>query len=66
MSGRLRVFLTMLAVVALLYSVVTLVIQALPLSNVIDLVVAVGSPYVPLVALSGWRCQYFPSWLCIR
>ena len=53
MSGRLRVRLTALAVVALLFSVVTLVVRARPLSNVIDLVVAVGSPYVPLVALSG-------------
>jgi endonuclease/exonuclease/phosphatase (EEP) superfamily protein YafD len=53
MSGRRRVHLTALAHVALLFSVATLVARALPLSNVIALVVAVGSPYVPLVALSG-------------
>jgi endonuclease/exonuclease/phosphatase (EEP) superfamily protein YafD len=42
-----------LSLVALLFSVATLVARALPLSNVIALVVAVGSPYVPLVALAG-------------
>ena len=53
MSGRLRARLIALALVALLFSVATLVARALPLSNVIALVVAVGSPYVPLVALAG-------------
>jgi endonuclease/exonuclease/phosphatase (EEP) superfamily protein YafD len=53
LSGRLRVRLIALALVALLFSVATLVARALPLSNVFALVVAVGSPYVPLVALSG-------------
>jgi hypothetical protein len=50
---RLRVRLTALALVALLFSVATLAARALPLSNVIALVVAVGSPYVPVVALAG-------------
>jgi endonuclease/exonuclease/phosphatase (EEP) superfamily protein YafD len=53
LSGRLRVRLIALALVALLFSVATLVARALPLSNVSALVVAVGSPYVPLVALSA-------------
>jgi endonuclease/exonuclease/phosphatase (EEP) superfamily protein YafD len=53
LSGRLRVRLIALALVALLFSVATLVARALPLSNVFALVVAVGSPYVPLVALFG-------------
>ncbi len=44
---------TALAVGALLFSVLTLVVRALPVSNVIDLVVAVASPYAALVALSG-------------
>jgi endonuclease/exonuclease/phosphatase (EEP) superfamily protein YafD len=47
------VLLTALALGALLFSVATLVARALPLSNVIALVVAVGSPCVPLVALAG-------------
>jgi endonuclease/exonuclease/phosphatase (EEP) superfamily protein YafD len=42
-----------LAYIAALFSVATVVARALPLSNVIALVVAVGSPYVPLVALSA-------------
>jgi endonuclease/exonuclease/phosphatase (EEP) superfamily protein YafD len=42
-----------LALVALLFSAATLVVRALPLSNVSALVVAVGSPYVPLVAVFG-------------
>jgi endonuclease/exonuclease/phosphatase (EEP) superfamily protein YafD len=50
---RLRGSLTALAHVTLLLSVATLVARALPLSNVIALVVAVGSPYLPLVALAG-------------
>jgi endonuclease/exonuclease/phosphatase (EEP) superfamily protein YafD len=50
---RLRIRLTTLAYVAVLFSVATVVARALPLSNVIALVVAVGSPYVPLLALSA-------------
>ena len=50
---RPRTPLTALAVAALVVSVVTLVVQARPLSNILALVVAVGSPYVPLVALLG-------------
>ena len=53
MSGRPRVLLTALAVAALAFSVVTLVVRTRPLSNLLALVVAAGSPYVPLVALSG-------------
>jgi endonuclease/exonuclease/phosphatase (EEP) superfamily protein YafD len=53
LSSRLRGRLTALAVVALLFCVATLVVRTLPLSNVIDLVVTVGSPYLPLVALSS-------------
>lgn len=48
---RLRARLTALTYVAVLVSVATVVARAAPLSNVFGLVVAVGSPYVPLVAL---------------
>jgi endonuclease/exonuclease/phosphatase (EEP) superfamily protein YafD len=53
LSLKLRVGLTALAVAALVFCVVTLLIRALPLSNVIVLVIAVGSPYVTLVAVAG-------------
>ncbi|WP_275572211.1 endonuclease/exonuclease/phosphatase family protein [Mycolicibacterium vanbaalenii] len=43
----------MLVVVALSFVVATLVIRALPLPNNLALVIAVGSPYVVLVALLG-------------
>lgn len=42
-----------LAVAALMYSVAALMVRALPLSNNLDLVIAVSSLYAPLVALSG-------------
>lgn len=51
--GRPRVLLTALAVTALVYSVVALIVRTRPLSNVLALVVAVGTPYVPLVAAFG-------------
>src|SRR5258708_7335617 len=53
LSRRRRVRLTTLAVAALVFSVVTLVARTRPLSNLLALVVAVGSPYVVLVTLSG-------------
>lgn len=53
MSDRLRVRLTVLAVAALSFAVLTMIVRARPLSNILVLVVAVGSPYVPWVALSG-------------
>ncbi|MDN4520341.1 endonuclease/exonuclease/phosphatase family protein [Mycolicibacterium austroafricanum] len=43
----------MLVIVALAFAVATLVIRALPLPNNLALVIAVGSPYVVLVALLG-------------
>ncbi|MGV0715800.1 endonuclease/exonuclease/phosphatase family protein [Mycolicibacterium sp. XJ662] len=45
--------LTLLAVAALAISVVALFFRTHPISNVIELVAAVSSPYVPLVALLG-------------
>jgi endonuclease/exonuclease/phosphatase (EEP) superfamily protein YafD len=42
-----------LVIVALAFAVATLVIRALPLPNNVALVIAVGSPYVMLVALLG-------------
>ncbi|MDW5611088.1 endonuclease/exonuclease/phosphatase family protein [Mycolicibacterium sp. D5.8-2] len=57
LSGRHRVrnrgFHAVLAAVALAFTVATLVIRALPLPNNLALVIAVGAPYVVLVALLG-------------
>lgn len=50
---RSRRFRAVLVVVALSFVVATLVIRALPLPNNLALVIAVGSPYVVLVALLG-------------
>jgi endonuclease/exonuclease/phosphatase (EEP) superfamily protein YafD len=44
---------TVVAVATLIFAVATLIVRALPLSQIVDLVVAVGAPYTPLVALSG-------------
>jgi endonuclease/exonuclease/phosphatase (EEP) superfamily protein YafD len=52
MSGRFRVLLTALAVAALVFSVLTLVVRTRPVSNKFDLVLAVGSPYTALAALA--------------
>ncbi|OBB29003.1 endonuclease [Mycolicibacterium elephantis] len=53
MSGRLRVRLTVVAVTALTFSLVALLFRAYPISNAVELVAAVSSPYVPLLALLG-------------
>ncbi|MGV0646399.1 endonuclease/exonuclease/phosphatase family protein [Mycolicibacterium sp. XJ2546] len=45
--------LTVLAVAALAFSLAALFFRAHPISNVVELVAAVSSPYVPLLALSG-------------
>ena len=45
--------LTALALAALAFSVVALIVRARPLSNLLALVVAAGSPYVASVAVSG-------------
>ncbi|MCV7227526.1 endonuclease/exonuclease/phosphatase family protein [Mycolicibacterium komossense] len=42
---------TAMTVAVLAYSVIAVVVRARPLSNLLGLVVAVGSPYVPLAAL---------------
>lgn len=52
-SRSLRALLTALAIAAMALSVVALVVRALPLSNILSLVLAVGAPYVPLAALAG-------------
>jgi hypothetical protein len=52
-SCKLRARLTVLAVAAVLLSVFALAARAQPLSNVVDLALAFGSPYAPVVALSG-------------
>ncbi|MGE2689149.1 endonuclease/exonuclease/phosphatase family protein [Mycolicibacterium pulveris] len=44
--------LTVLAAGALVISTIALVVRVRPISNVIELVAAVGSPYVPLIAVS--------------
>lgn len=51
--GRPRVLLTVFAVAALMYSVIALTVRTRELSNIVALVVAVGSPYTPLVAVFG-------------
>jgi endonuclease/exonuclease/phosphatase (EEP) superfamily protein YafD len=51
--GTTRSRLTLIAVIALTYSVVTLIVRTLPLPNELALVVAVGSPYTSVVALLG-------------
>lgn len=53
MSGRSRGLAVALAVGAVAFSVVTLVVRHQPLSNIVALVIAVGSPYAPLLALSA-------------
>ncbi|MDA4107343.1 endonuclease [Mycobacterium holsaticum DSM 44478] len=53
MSGRLRVRLTVLAIAALAFSIVSLHFRACAISNVVELVAAVSSPYVPWLALLG-------------
>jgi endonuclease/exonuclease/phosphatase (EEP) superfamily protein YafD len=53
LSDTLRARLTVLAVTALSFAVLTMIVRARPLANILVLVVAVGSPYVPWVALSG-------------
>lgn len=52
MSRRLRRILTALSTVALVYSVLALIARTFPLPNIVALLMAVGMPYVPLVALS--------------
>lgn len=49
----LRVLMTASAVAALLSSVVILWVRETPLSNLLALLIAVASPYAPLLALSG-------------
>ena len=50
---RLRIRLMTLTYVAVLISIAAVVARSLPLTNVFGLVVAVGSPYVPLAALAA-------------
>ena len=50
---RPRALTTAVAVVAVAFAFTSLLVRARPLTNLISLVIAVGSPYVPLVALSG-------------
>lgn len=53
MSGRARVLLTALAVAAISFATLTLAVRARPISNLLGLVLSLGSPYAPLVALAG-------------
>ena len=53
MSGRARVVFTALAVAAVLAAAVTLVVRARPISNLLGLVLSLGSPYAPFIALAG-------------
>ena len=51
--GSRRRLRTTLAVAALLFTTLGLVARALPLTNIVTLVLAVGSPYFPFAALLG-------------
>lgn len=53
MSRRIRRHLTAFSVVALLYSALALVARTFPLPNIGALLIAVGTPYVPLLALAA-------------
>lgn len=53
MSGKVRGRLTALAVIALTFCLLALFLRAHQISNIVELVAAVGSPYVPLVAIAG-------------
>lgn len=53
MSGRSRGLLTAIAGVAVALSAATLGLRHFPLSNIVALLVAIGSPYIPLLALAG-------------
>lgn len=53
MSRRIRRHLTALSVAALLYSVLALVARTFPLPNIAALLIAVGTPFVPFVALAA-------------
>lgn len=52
MSRRLRRLLTALSAAGLVYSTLALIARTFPLPNIVALLIAVGTPYVPLVALS--------------
>lgn len=56
MSGIARVLFTALAVAAISFAALTLVVRARPISNILGLVVSLGSPYAPFVALAGLVC----------
>jgi endonuclease/exonuclease/phosphatase (EEP) superfamily protein YafD len=53
-SGKIRVCLTVLGVAAAVFAVVTLVVRTCQLSNIVALVVAVGSPYTAFAAMVGF------------
>ncbi|MGV0871979.1 endonuclease/exonuclease/phosphatase family protein [Mycolicibacterium sp. XJ879] len=53
MSSRLRVCLAVLAVAALLFSAAALAARSQSLSNVIELIFAVASPFTPILAILG-------------
>jgi endonuclease/exonuclease/phosphatase (EEP) superfamily protein YafD len=53
LSGRARLLLTALAVAAVSFATLTVVVRARPISNLLGLVVSLGSPYAPFVALAG-------------
>lgn len=57
MSGGPRVLVTALAVAALLVATLTLVTRAQPISNLVGLVLSLGSPYAPYIALAGLACS---------
>ena len=61
MSGRPCVLLTALAVAALAFAVVTLVVRAWPVPNVFALVAAVGSPYARLWPWRAWLWRRYPA-----
>ncbi|WP_197378198.1 endonuclease/exonuclease/phosphatase family protein [Mycolicibacterium mengxianglii] len=53
MTRRPRLTVALLAAAATLFCVLALTLRARPITNLVSLIVAVGSPFVPLLALTG-------------
>ncbi|WP_179473014.1 endonuclease/exonuclease/phosphatase family protein [Mycolicibacterium vinylchloridicum] len=53
MTGKVRALVMLLAVASLLFATLTLAARTQPISNLLGVVVAAGSPYAPFAALAG-------------
>lgn len=51
---KMHAFLIVLALAALALTAITAVLRARPLTNIFELLIVVGAPYVPLLAFSGF------------